>query len=423
MKKTMTILTLCMAAILLCGCLVGCDLSEIFGQGAGEGDSEEKFVDLNEKDTFEDGKPYHLYFLSNGDGTCSLRYITTDPENEQDYVIEIPETSPAGDTVTAIKIEQIAAPVSSIADFPVVLTASAMKELCQKAQESSMPNFDYNKFTAYFFKISVESIDDAATREELINAYPVSVYSDVYVFDRNASETERTKIYSYLTQYCGWDAAQYRQSVDEIIALAKQCNTREQAELCMTVMRNATFEHASGMTIPKTVASIDVSLWADMPDLQSVTVADENPTIKLIDDCLIDTATGTLELCLAKDGKIPEDAGIRILDDYAFARCVPAYATEGLNLFFYLSIPQGVTEIKEGCFERIFSEWDNVALYIYLPTSLRVFGRNPKYPIYYYAGTTQEWNDNLTFVGMTKYDYIYLCPADAQQAFKVTFEK
>jgi hypothetical protein len=84
MKKTMTILTLCMAAILLCGCLVGCDLSDLFGRGAGEKDPEELFADLIEKDSFPDGKPYHLYFLSNGDGTCSLRYITTDPANEQE---------------------------------------------------------------------------------------------------------------------------------------------------------------------------------------------------------------------------------------------------------------------------------------------------------------------------------------------------
>ena len=146
MKKTMTILTLCMAAILLCGCLVGCDLSDIFG--AGKQDPAEMFAALTEKDSFPDGKPYHLYFLSNGDGTCSLRYITTDPANEQDYVIEIPETSPAGDTVTASEIEQNSTPAGSIADFPVVLTAPTMEALCKKAQGSSMSAFDYNKFTA-----------------------------------------------------------------------------------------------------------------------------------------------------------------------------------------------------------------------------------------------------------------------------------
>lgn len=407
MKKTMTILTLCMAAILLCGCLVGCDLSDLFGRGAGEKDPEELFADLSEKDSFPDGKPYHLYFLSNGDGTCSLRYITTDPANEQDYVIEIPETSPAGDTVTAIKIEQGSMPVGSIADFPVVLTAPTMEALCQKAQGSSMSAFDYDKFTAYFLKLSPANISDAAAREELINAYPVSVYSDIYVFDLGATEAERAKIYSYLTEYCGWDAEQYRQSVDEIIAFAKQCYTREQAELCMAIMRNATFEQVSGVTIPSTVTSIDFSLWADMDNLQNVTVDEHNATIKMIDGCLVDTAAGTLELCLAKDGKIPEIAGIQTVEAYAFARC----AFTATDLY----IPEGVTELKANALAGISAVDDGAQLTVYLPASLRTLGRCPSNLTYNYAGTLQEWNEGVTLQGFGKHDYFYLTTTDVQE--------
>lgn len=407
MKKTMTILTLCMAAILLCGCLVGCDLSDLFGRGAGEKDPEELFADLSEKDSFPDGKPYHLYFLSNGDGTCSLRYITTDPENEQDYVIEIPETSPAGDTVTAIKIEQGSMPAGSIADFPVVLTAPTMEALCKKAQGSSMSAFDYDKFTAYFLKLSPANISDAAAREELINAYPVAIYSDIYVFDLGATEAERAKIYSYLTEYCGWDAEQYRQSVDEIIALAKQCYTREQAELCMAIMRNATFEQVSGVTIPSTVTSIDFSLWADMDNLQNVTVDEHNATIKMIDGCLVDTAAGTLELCLAKDGKIPEIAGIQTVEAYAFARC----AFTATDLY----IPEGVTTLKANALAGISAAEDGAQLTVYLPASLRTFGRCPSNLTYNYAGTLQEWNEGVTLQGFGKHDYFYLTTTDVQE--------
>ena len=413
MKKCMTILTICMALAMLCTCLVSCDLSDIFG--AGKKDPDEMFADLTEKDSFEDGKPYHLYFLSNGDGTCSLRYITTDPANTQDYVIEIPETSPAGDTVTAIKIEHGSNPASSIADFPVVLTAPTMEALCKKAQASSMSAFDYNKFAAYFLKLSPANIGDAAAREELINAYPVAVYSDIYVFDMNASETERAKIYSYLTEYCGWNAEQYRQSVDEIIALAKQCYTREQAELCMTVMRNATFEQVSGITIPSTVTSVDFSLWADMNNLQSVTVDENNATIKMIDECLVDTATGTLELCLAKDGKIPENAGIVAVDAYAFA-CCEFEATE-------LRIPEGVTEIKPNALAGLANEDTGAQFTVYLPVSLRTLGKVPGNPVYRYAGTQQEWNENVTLNGFGKHDYFYLYTTDVQEPIYVEVPK
>ena len=36
-----------------------------------------QFKGLTPLDSFEGGEPYRLYFLSNGDGTCTLKYITT----------------------------------------------------------------------------------------------------------------------------------------------------------------------------------------------------------------------------------------------------------------------------------------------------------------------------------------------------------
>jgi hypothetical protein len=73
MKKSMAVLTFCLALVLLCGCFVGCDVEKDVQQGNGEGTEqdvkEELFRDLKAEDSFADGKPYHLYFLSNGDGT------------------------------------------------------------------------------------------------------------------------------------------------------------------------------------------------------------------------------------------------------------------------------------------------------------------------------------------------------------------
>lgn len=427
MKKSMAVLTFCLAFVLLCGCFVGCDVEKDVQQGNGESTEQdvkaELFRDLKAEDSFADGKPYHLYFLSNGDGTCALKYITTDPANTQDFVIEIPETSPAGDAVTSIAVAHGVRDCGTISDFPIVMTAAMMDEVCEVAQVNGMPEFDYMRFTAYYRKISVAQIDDPALREEWIEAYPIAAYGDIYLFSSSHVEGEHEKVYNYLTTYCEWNEETYKQSLDGILALAKQSESLERAELCLSVMRNATFDHVIGMTIPKTVATVDVSLWADMERLQSVTIADGNATIKMIDDCLIDTATGTLELCFAKDGKIPENAGIQIVDAYAFVFCELTPDAQSAGGIRHLYIPEGVSEIRTHAFDGIFNEQDRIPLSIHLPISLRVFGRNPDYPVYYYAGTEKEWESALTFMDMKKGDYIYLYPSDAHSYKKFEFPK
>ena len=420
MKNLATFLSFGLVLVMLCGVWMGCVPTE---QPSAQDDKTQLFADLKAEDSFADGKPYHLYFLSNGDGTCALRHITTDPSNTQDFVIEIPDTSPAGDAVTSIDIAHGVTDSGTISDFPFALTVAMMETLCQAAQANGMPDLDYMRFTSYYRKISVAEMDDPALQKEWIDAYPITAYGDVYLFSASVTEGEREKVYGYLTKYCGWNEEQYRQSLDGILELAKQSDSLEEAELCLTVLRNATFDHVIGMSIPKTVASIDVSLWDDMENMQQVTVSAENPTLKMIDDCLIDTATGTLELCLAQDGKIPEDAGVTIIAAYAFALCELTPDTQSWAGIRHLYIPEGVSEIRTRAFDGIFDERDRIPLSIHLPVSLRVFGRNPDYPVYYYAGTWEAWESALTFVDMKKGDYIYLYPSDAHSYTKFEFPK
>lgn len=380
-----------------------------------------RFSALGAADSFEDGNPYHLYFISNGDGTCTLKYVTVDPTFEGDFVIEIPETSFAGDTVTAIDLGQVSGTKSTqYTDFPYILTASSMEALCKAAQISDMSGFDYKRMLACYLKLSVAGLDANSCRE-LLAAYPIVAFGDIYIFDLGATEKQIEGVYGCLTKYCGWDKEMYQKNVDELVSMAKRSDNREQAELCLTILRDADLRGVVGISIPKTVISIHGDTWLALSELETVTVAQDHPTFEVIDNCLIDTATGTLKRCLAEGGKIPENAGILTIDAYAFAGCTPTHTVEGGQMIFHLYIPESVIEVRPDGFSGI-SDVNSIAQFrIHLPAGLRSFGSNPSNPVYYYAGTAQEWNDNVRMVSVRKNDYIYLYTTDAEQAVKVTF--
>jgi hypothetical protein len=356
--------------------------------------------DLSAQDFFEDGKPYHLYFLSNGDGTCTLKYVTTDPDYTEGFVLEIPSTSPRGDKVTAIALNQgTRVKQSQHEDFPYVLTAYSMEALSKTAIDSNMSGFDYTHLTRYYLKLSVAGLDERA-REAMLAAYPITALGDIYVFDTNASALEAEKIYEYLTEYCGWNQEKYQQSVDEIVNMAKQCESREQAELCLSVLRTADLRGAVELSIPESVRSIDSELWRVLSGLESVTVAMDHPTMKMVDGCLVDTSTDTLMLYQREDGKFPEDLDVQVLGSYAFAFYKPQPSVVNGQTQVDIHVPESVIQINDDCFAGLELETEWVCN-IYLPKDLSYFGVQEQdlYSgpmIFHYPGTMEEWKSDVT---------------------------
>ena len=384
--------------------------------------TQSQFSGLAAQETFEEQENYHLYFVSNGDGTCALKYITTNAASQEIFTIEIPETSPAGDRVVAIDLQQFSYnSVSQHDDFPYVLTAATMESLKQTAQENNISWFDLGKLQAYYLKISLTALD-AATAQELLGAYPIAEYGDIYVFDQNATQGEQDKIYAYLTEYCGWNQEAYAQSVAEIIKLAKQSGSREKAELCLTALRNTDLRKAVSLTIPATVTSISGATWTALQGLEAVTVAQGNPMLRMVDGCLIHTATGTLKLYLREDGTFPENADIRVLDSYAFALCTLQPDADGK---ISLRIPEGVTEIRKECFTGITlgAGWSGN---VYLPESLQTFGGQAQGNfelIYHYPGAMEEWESRVTFTDINLKSYINLVTTDSNEPIRYVFMK
>ena len=309
--------------------------------------------------------------------------------------------------------------VSQHASFPYVLTAEAMESLQQTAQENNISLFDLGKLQAYYLKISFTALD-AATAQELLGIYPIAALGDIYVFDTNATQGEQEMIYAYLTEYCEWDQEAYAQSVEDIVKMARKSLSREQAELCLTVLRHADLRKTVSLTIPASVTSISGATWSALQGLETVTVAQGNPMLRIVDGCLIHTATGTLKLYMREDGKFPENANIRILDSNAFARCTLQPDADGK---ISLHIPEGVTEIRKNCFTEIsFGEgWSGD---VYLPESLQTFGGQAQGNfelIYHYPGTMEEWESRVTFTDINQKSYINLVTTDSNEPIRYVF--
>jgi hypothetical protein len=383
-----------------------------------------QFKGMTPLDSFAQGEPYRLYFLSNGDGTCALKYITTNSAYEGDFVIEIPETAPNGDVVTAIDLPGVGRSVKWKNTFlPYVLTPAAMESLLQTAEENGISEYDRSILIAYYLKKTVTGLEDDYL-QYLLGAFPITAFGDVYVLDPQASGSEWNKLYELLYTYCDWNEEKYEQSVQELIKLAKKSGNRELAELCLTVFRDVDLRRVTGITIPETVTSITPRTWSSFPNLETVTVAQDS-ALKMIDGCLVDTETGTLKLYLREDGKFPADADIRILESYAFSICTLQADAEGeVSLY----VPEGVREIRQHCFAgKSLVGWE-YHVNIYLPVSLETFGgeaANAFYDLafYHYAGTLKQWRSNVRFGEREEKEFIYLLTSDVQLPVKSYFSK
>ena len=112
----------------------------------------------------------------------------------------------------------------------------------------------------------------------------------------------------------------------------------------------------TSITIPDSVMSIGDGVFYGCAGLTSMVVASGNTVYHSIDDCLIETATGTL-IAGCQNSKIP--ATVTNIGYAAFAGCIELKS---------ITIPESITSIDEGAFEGC-TDLTNV----------------------YYTGTEEEW--------------------------------
>ncbi len=127
------------------------------------------------------------------------------------------------------------------------------------------------------------------------------------------------------------------------------------------------------LTLPKSLTHIGHTAFYDCAALTTLTVHADNPVYHSVNNCLIETATGTL-LAGCNTSIIPTDGSITAIGDRAFYRC------EGITT---LTIPAGVTSIGD----EAFCHCINITS-VTIPESVNTIGSSAFYACYKLTSVT-----------------------------------
>ncbi len=195
--------------------------------------------------------PYTLSYRSNGDGTCIVDGITVNIlYYKGTFTIEIPETSPEGDTVIGVL-------VGSTYNIPAYLLAEDFEKIQAAAlayYNGDDNNFYYKQFMSYFGLYSADLAETPEQREKFISWYPLCEYIPVYVFDPTATSIEwaiRSRDLAemapwYTAEWCYYDIAMTR-TIAESIGVTDPVLEKALAA------HSGSFENVSEIKLPKTL--------------------------------------------------------------------------------------------------------------------------------------------------------------------------
>ena len=252
-------------------------------------------------------EPYKIAYVSNGDGTCYVSKIITNPLYEEYYTLEIPETSPDGDKVTAIKssgfLGSLIAPMMLEEDFESYIKKPLLKLFGDE------DNFYFKQFMSYWQLKGLEYCSTEEVRKELISHYPIVQYENIYVFDPIVTPVEVAKreddIRLYIPEFTPEQAYML---MEKMMTLSVQKRVNNSGSM------KAAFEaHTGGGTmiqkiiLPDTLEYIGSHAFAGCSSVGYIDIPD----------------------------------GVMFIGDHAFACC---------ESLVDIDIPQGVTEIKKGTY-------------------------------------------------------------------------
>ncbi len=284
---------------------------------------------------------YH--FVSNGDGTCSIGGIITNPKNGTEEVhLDIPETSPDGDTVTAINDLSLA----GSGNIPRMILKEDYEKidaaLRQKVESGEMSKFYYMK---YFYSVYTLNDPDQASspraKEQMLKTYPITAISPIYILWDGASAEDYKEISRYLSELIDYDMYDALADYNHMVEVAKA------SELCTNdMLSNLTAPYGnesitiSSVTIPKYIQSIEPNFFNINNTLTSIQVDSENPVYSAKGNCLIDNSTQTL-IAGCQTSVIPTDIPVTSIGSSAFRGC---------SNLTRITIPEGVTSISSSAF-------------------------------------------------------------------------
>ena len=157
-----------------------------------------------------DNEPYRLTFTSNGDGTCSVTGVLINPRYKQEFDFVIPDSSPDGDTVTAISWGK---PFALTDNVPRIMTLSRYNAVIEEFKNNIGDTHDnpYGKemialrrFQSFYSRYSMEYFSTRYTQDQIdaaIARYPLFEYTDIAVLSEDAKLREINALEKYIHEY------------------------------------------------------------------------------------------------------------------------------------------------------------------------------------------------------------------------------
>jgi hypothetical protein len=154
--------------------------------------------------------PYTLNFYSYGDGTCAVMDIVVNMLYEGSYTVEIPETSPDGDTVVEVNY------IKSTYNLPRYLTVEAYAILdgwwedyfdrCveQGLLEADRADYELRRARSYYLLRDPALSSTENLEADMIAQFPLCQHIPVVVLDITITEVEMAHISQLMAVAAPW---------------------------------------------------------------------------------------------------------------------------------------------------------------------------------------------------------------------------
>ena len=154
--------------------------------------------------------PYTLKFYSYGDGTCAVMDIVVNMLYEGTYTVEIPETSPDGDTVVEVNY------LKCTYNLPRYLTLDAYETLVgwwedyfdrcveQGLMGAEEADFRLRQARSYYMLRDATPSSAEVPNDEVIARFPLCRHIPVYTLDMAATELEFAHISQLMAVAAPW---------------------------------------------------------------------------------------------------------------------------------------------------------------------------------------------------------------------------